>query len=166
MVPRVPKVLMMLMAMVVVMETMIVSAMLLMWDACQQSGADCWPNVQTCHLGILAILLIMLTRWHWWYWSWWLGWWWSWWWGWWWWCWYSRCYWWRGEASVWCWLEPQLGESRAWLGLEGGEGREISVENCKSQNNDFAKFRTTKNTSKLGFKWKKKHTTILTTKYM
>ena len=123
MVPRVPKVLMMLMAMVVVvvMETMIVSAVLLMWDACQQSGADCWPNVQTCHLGILAILLIMLTRWHWWYWSWWLGWWWSWWWGWWWWCWYSRCYWWRGEASVWCWLEPQLGESRAWLGLEGGE---------------------------------------------
>ena len=29
---------------------------------------------------------------------------------------------------------------------------EISVENCKSQNNDFAKFRTTKNTSMLYFK--------------
>ena len=112
MVPMVLLVLMMLIAMVVMMKMMIVSAMLLMWDACQQSGADCSPNVQTCHLGnpadpadpadqMVVVILIMMAKrtmvngd--------------------------SRWYWWRGEASVWCWLEPQLGESRAWLGLEGG----------------------------------------------
>ena len=49
-------------------------------------------------------------------------------------------------------VDWSLSWERVGRGWDWKGGEEISVENCKSQNNDFAKFSTTKNTSKLGFK--------------